>query len=104
MLTGDSVGAGWDQLERAGPKKDRQVTLGSEGPKEDRQVTLGSERWSKTNMEEQHCEDAMEEQPCENAKSLHEEMVAGFLSRWHTSYMTEQDHQVARPDMVIDAD
>ena len=39
MLTGGSVGAEWDQLERAGPKKDRQVTLGSEGPKEDRQVT-----------------------------------------------------------------
>ena len=43
MLTGVSVGTGWDQLERAGPKEDRQVTLGNElertGPKEDRQVT-----------------------------------------------------------------
>ena len=27
MLTGGSVGVGWDQLERAGPKEDRQVTL-----------------------------------------------------------------------------
>ena len=26
ILTGDSVGEGWDQLERAGPKEDRQVT------------------------------------------------------------------------------
>ena len=45
MLTGDSVGEGWDQLERTGPKEVRQVTLGSvgTGPKEDRQVTLGSE-------------------------------------------------------------
>ena len=28
MLTGDSVGVGWDQLEWTGPKEDRQVTLG----------------------------------------------------------------------------
>ena len=27
MLTGGSVGVGWDQLEKAGPKDDRQVTL-----------------------------------------------------------------------------
>ena len=27
MLTGDSVGEGWDQIERTGPKESRQVTL-----------------------------------------------------------------------------
>ena len=27
MLTGDSVVAGWDQIERSGPKDDRQVTV-----------------------------------------------------------------------------
>ena len=59
MLTSGSVGAGWDQLERTGPK-------------ETRQVTLGSERRSKTNMESQHCEDE---------KPRHEEMVADFLVR-----------------------
>jgi hypothetical protein len=29
MLAGGSVGGGWDQLERAGPKDDRQVTRSS---------------------------------------------------------------------------
>jgi hypothetical protein len=91
MLAGGSVGGGWDHLERAGPK-------------DDRQATVGSERWSKTNMEETHCENAMESQHCEDAKSLHEEMATDFLVRWHISRMTEQDRQVSRPDMVIDAD
>ena len=30
-VAGGSVVAGWDQLERTGPKDDRQVTVGSEG-------------------------------------------------------------------------
>ena len=30
MLAGGSVVAGWDPIERAGPKDDRQVTVGSE--------------------------------------------------------------------------
>ena len=30
MLSGGSVVVGWDQIERAGPKDDRQVTVGSE--------------------------------------------------------------------------
>jgi hypothetical protein len=30
-FTGGSVVVGWDQKERAGPKDDRQVTVGSEG-------------------------------------------------------------------------
>ena len=59
MLAGGSVGAGWDQLQRAGPK-------------DDRQVTVGSECWSKINMEEQHCE---------NEKSLPEPIVSDFLVR-----------------------
>ena len=46
----------------------------------------------------------MEEQPCDDAKPRHEEMVADFLARWHTSRMTEQDRQVATPDMVLDVD
>ena len=66
MLTGGSVGAGWDQLQRAGPK-------------DDRQVTVGSERWSETNREDPHYEDAMEVPHCEDAKSLHEETVTDFL-------------------------
>ncbi len=85
MLAGGSVVAGRDQLERAGPK-------------DDRQVTVGIERWSKIDMEEQHCEDA---------KSLPEaqvEMVSDFLARWHISRMTEQDRQVTRPDIVLDVD
>ena len=63
-----------------------------------RRVTVGSERWSKINMEEQHCEDA---------KSLPEaqvEMVSDFLARWDISRMTEQDRQVTRPDIVLDVD
>jgi hypothetical protein len=91
MLAGGSVGAGWDQLQRAGPK-------------DDRQVTVGSERWSETNREDPHCEDAMEAPHCEDAKSLHEEMVTDFLVRWHISRMTAQDRQVSRPDMVIQVD
>ena len=49
MLAGGSVVVGWDPIERAGPK-------------DDRQVTVGSERWSETNREDPHCEDAMEAQ------------------------------------------
>jgi hypothetical protein len=82
MLSGGSVVVGWNQIERAGPK-------------DDRQVTVGSERWSKINIEEQHCE---------NEKSLPEATVSDFLDRWHISRMMQQDHQVTRPDRVIDMD
>ena len=82
ILAGGSVVAGWDQIERAGPK-------------DDRQVTGGIERWSKINMEEQHYE---------NEKSLPEDMVSDFLIRWHISRMMEQDRQVTRPDSVIEVD
>jgi hypothetical protein len=82
MLTGGSVVVGWDQIERAGPK-------------DDRQVTGGIERWSKINMEEQHCE---------IEKSLPESIVSDFLTRWYILCMMEQDRQVTRPDIVIDMD
>jgi hypothetical protein len=82
MLEGGSVVTGWDQKERAGPKDDREVTVGREG-------------WSKKNMEEQHCE---------NEKSLPEAIVSDFLDRWNISCMMEQDRQVTRPDSVIDMD
>ena len=74
--------AGWDPIERAGPK-------------DDRQVTVGNERWSRINMEEQHCE---------NEKSLPEAIVSDFLTRWNISRMMEQDRQVTRPDSVIEVD
>ena len=39
---------------------------------------------------EPHCEDAVEGQHGEEATSRHEEMVADFLARWHTSRMPLQ--------------
>ena len=43
IQTTGSVGAGWDQLQRSGPKDDRQVTVGSEGKTEIRHRHFGAD-------------------------------------------------------------
>ena len=50
-------------------------------------------------VSESHCEDAVEGQQCEEATSRHEEMVADFLVRWHTSCM----HLEGGPQHVLDS-
>jgi hypothetical protein len=45
MLTGGSVGAGWDQLERAGPKEARQVTILNKQLTRNKEETLARQRY-----------------------------------------------------------